>query len=57
MEVFTPDQKSIQAIVATLPAIAASPLFESYNTIYEGLMTLICYLAPPVTVVFLFGVF
>ncbi len=47
----------ITTVVATLLAIAASPLFESYNTIYEGLMTLICYLAPPVTVVFLFGVF
>ncbi|MBN1394015.1 MAG: sodium/solute symporter [Pirellulales bacterium] len=47
----------ITTVVATLLAIAASPLFESYNTIYEGLMTLICLLAPPITVVFLFGVF
>ncbi len=47
----------ITTVVATLLAIAASPLFDHYATLYQGLVSLICYLAPPVTTVFLFGVF
>ncbi|MFA5802946.1 MAG: sodium/solute symporter [Thermoleophilia bacterium] len=47
----------ITTVVATVLSIAWSPLFSHYNTIYEGLATLICYLSPPITAVFLFGVF
>ncbi len=47
----------ITTVVATILAIAASPIFDSYPTIYEGLIALICYMAPPISVVFLFGVF
>jgi solute:Na+ symporter, SSS family len=47
----------ITTVVATLLAIVCSPLFGGYPTIFEGLVTLICYLAPPVTAVFLLGVF
>jgi SSS family solute:Na+ symporter len=47
----------ITTVVATILAIAWSPLFSHYATIYEGLVALICYLAPPVTAVFLLGVF
>lgn len=47
----------ITTVVATVLSIIWSPLFSHYNTIYEGLATLICYLSPPITAVFLFGVF
>lgn len=47
----------IATIAGTLLAIVFSPLFGSYRTIYEGLITLICYLAPPITAVFVVGVF
>ena len=43
--------------VATVIAIAMSPLFHHYNTIFQGLNQLISYIAPPITTVFLFGVF
>jgi SSS family solute:Na+ symporter len=44
-------------VVATLLAIVLSPLFGHYDTIFQGLNTLICYIAPPITAVFLVGVF
>jgi SSS family solute:Na+ symporter len=44
-------------VVATLIAIAISPLFGHYSTIFEGLSRLISYIAPPITAVFLLGVF
>ncbi len=44
-------------VVGTIVAIASSPMFGHYNTIFEGLSRLICYVAPPITTVFLFGVF
>jgi SSS family solute:Na+ symporter len=47
----------ITTAVATLIAIVISPLFGHYNTIFEGLNRLIVYIAPPITTVFLFGVF
>ena len=47
----------ITTVVATVLAIAASPVFDHYATLYQGLVSLICYLAPPVTAVFLLGVF
>lgn len=47
----------ITTAVATIVAIAVSPLFGHYNTIFEGLNRLIAYIAPPITTVFLFGVF
>ena len=34
-----------------------SPLFGHYSTIVEGISKLICYVAPPITAVFLMGVF
>ena len=43
--------------IATLLAIVLSPIFGHYNTIFKGLTTLICYIAPPITAVFLVGVF
>jgi SSS family solute:Na+ symporter len=42
---------------ATILAILWSPLFSHYSTIFEGLNRLVSYVAPPITAVFLFGVF
>ena len=47
----------IATVVATLFAIVLSPIFGHYGTIIEGLNKLISYIAPPITAVFLFGVF
>lgn len=47
----------ITTVVATVIAIVMSPLFGHYNTIFEGINRLISYIAPPITAVFLFGVF
>jgi SSS family solute:Na+ symporter len=47
----------ITTVVATVMAIVLSPIFGHYGTIIEGLNKLISYIAPPITTVFLFGVF
>ncbi|HTR80973.1 MAG TPA: sodium/solute symporter [Bacteroidota bacterium] len=47
----------ITTVVATVLAIVLSPIFGHYSTIIEGLNKLISYIAPPITAVFLFGVF
>ena len=47
----------ITTVVATILAIVWSPLFSHYSTIYDGLARLISYISPPITAVFLFGVF
>src|SRR5205814_9938266 len=44
-------------MLATVLAIVASPLFGHYTTIFEGINKLISYVAPPITAVFLLGVF
>lgn len=44
-------------VVGTVLAIVASPLFGHYTTIFEGINKLISYVAPPITAVFLIGVF
>jgi SSS family solute:Na+ symporter len=44
-------------VLGTLLAIVASPLFGHYTTIFEGINKLISYVAPPITAVFLLGVF
>jgi len=44
-------------LAATVLAIVLSPVFGHYDTIFEGLNVLICYIAPPITAVFLVGVF
>jgi SSS family solute:Na+ symporter len=44
-------------VVATVVAIVLSPIFGHYDTIFKGLTILICYVAPPITAVFLVGVF
>jgi len=47
----------ITTIAGTLLAIVASPLFGHYTTIFEGINKLISYVSPPVTAVFLLGIF
>ena len=47
----------ITTVAGTILAITCSPLFGHYTTIFEGLNKLISYVAPPITTVFLLGVF
>ncbi len=47
----------VTTVVGTILAIGASPLFGHYTTIFEGINKLISYVAPPITAVFLLGVF
>ncbi len=44
-------------VIGTVLAIVASPIFGHYTTIFEGINKLISYVAPPITAVFLVGVF
>ncbi|MEO8658770.1 MAG: sodium/solute symporter [Bryobacteraceae bacterium] len=47
----------ITTVVATILAIIWSPLLSHYNTIYDGLVRLVSYVSPPITAVFVIGVF
>ena len=47
----------ITTIAGTILASICSPLFGHYTTIFEGINKLISYVAPPITAVFLLGVF
>jgi SSS family solute:Na+ symporter len=47
----------VTTIAATILAIISSRLFGHYPTIFEGINKLISYVAPPITTVFLIGVF
>ena len=47
----------VTTVIGTVLAIVASPLFGHYTTIFEGINKLISYVAPPITAVFLLGVF
>lgn len=47
----------ITTVAGTVLAIVCSPLFGHYTTIFEGINKLISYIAPPITAVFLLGVF
>jgi solute:Na+ symporter, SSS family len=51
------DIGKITTVIGTILAIVASPLFGHYTTIFEGINKLISYVAPPITAVFLLGVF
>jgi len=47
----------ITTVVGTILAIVCSPMFGHYTTLFEGINKLITYVAPPITTVFVFGVF
>ncbi|MBN1126370.1 MAG: sodium:solute symporter [Sedimentisphaerales bacterium] len=58
----TPNEKlvfvgRIVTFIGMLLAIAWSPLVGRYETIFDGIIAMICYLSPPITVVFMAGVF
>jgi SSS family solute:Na+ symporter len=45
------------AFVAMIAAILWSPLISHFESIFQGIVALICYIAPPITAVFIWGVF
>jgi SSS family solute:Na+ symporter len=47
----------VTTVVGTILAIVCSPIFGHYTTLFEGINKLISYVAPPITAVFLLGVF
>jgi SSS family solute:Na+ symporter len=58
----TPDHQlviigRIATFVAMILAILWSPLIAHFQSIYQGANTVICYIAPPITTVFIWGVF
>jgi len=42
---------------AMLAALLWSPLISHFGSIFQGITSLICYVAPPITAVFVWGVF
>jgi len=58
----TPDRKLVvigraATFVAMVLAILWSPFIARFTSIYQGVNTIICYIAPPITTVFVWGVF
>ncbi len=47
----------ITTVAGTALAIVSSPIFGQKDTVFQALTDLICYVAPPITAVFLLGVF
>lgn len=47
----------IVTFIGVILAIIWSPFLGKYPTIFQGVATVICYIAPPITTVFMFGVF
>ena len=43
--------------IAMIAAILWSPQIARYESIYQGISALICYIAPPITTVFVWGIF
>jgi len=58
----TPERKLILigrvvTFMAMLAAILWSPLVSHFQSIFQGIVAIICYIAPPITAVFVWGVF
>jgi len=47
----------IVTFIAMIAAIVWSPFVSHYPSIFQGIIAIICYISPPITVVFVFGVF
>ena len=47
----------ITTVVGTILAIISSPIFGEKDTVFQALTDIICYVSPPITAVFLMGVF
>ena len=46
----------VLAFVAMIAAIVWSPMLGRFESIFQGINAMICYIAPPITTVFLWGV-
>lgn len=46
----------VATFIAMIAAIIWSPFLSHFESIFQGLNVMICYIAPPITVVFLWGV-
>ncbi len=58
----TPERKltyigRVVTLVAMIAAILWSPLVSHFQSIFQGIVAVICYISPPITAVFLWGVF
>jgi len=58
----TPDHKLVVigrmvTFIAMVLAILWSPMISHFESIFQGIVAVICYIAPPITAVFLLGVF
>jgi SSS family solute:Na+ symporter len=58
----TPERKltligRVVTFMAMLAAILWSPLVSHFQSIFQGIVAIICYIAPPITAVFVWGVF
>jgi len=47
----------VVTFAAMIAAILWSPLISHFQSIFQGIVSLICYIAPPITAVFVWGVF
>ena len=47
----------IATVVAMIAAILWSPMLNRFESIFQGISAMICYIAPPITAVFLWGLF
>jgi len=47
----------LATFIAMLAAILWSPLVSHFQSIFQGIVAFICYIAPPITAVFVWGVF
>ena len=47
----------IVTVIAMIAAIIWSPFVSHYNSIFQGITAIICYIAPPISAVFILGVF
>jgi len=58
----TPERKlttigRVVTLIAMIAAILWSPLVSHFQSIFQGIVAVICYISPPITAVFLWGVF
>jgi len=47
----------LATFIGMITAILWSPLISHFQSIFQGIVALICYIAPPITAVFVWGVF
>jgi len=58
----TPEKKltsvgRVVTLVAMIAAILWSPLVSHFQSIFQGIVAIICYISPPITAVFIWGIF